>query len=1560
MEYYHPKKTKNNKLLYPIDKNNKFLLDSPNEYFSYSDNDINEKYSDFEESHEIINSLKDVPSFKNDFSSPYNFTKINKEKKIFKNNTENLLKKPNNDKNTIYQNHYNNNFIYIDKHQNKYENNFSHKLNDTYLNHYINKKNISKNKGSKKFEKIKNNKIRKDIIPQDKNKADNLNNKNSQFVIQKINEKLEFNKNKINNRKSNNDNNKIFFNRNIEGSDKTINFNNYIKNSKNIINNKNNQRQKQEKKTMLSKEQFINKSSFENYKLNKYRYKNYNSSKVSKDTKHNNAYTCLRNSLNNNRGSVYDNYFSNLYEYFENSTLNPEIRYSHYFIDSLYNPKKGIQKYSNQNINKKFSKTFIVMNESKCADNKSKEKENNLKNEINLENNKKSSNSQQKSYKKKLLNSNQNYLKKNNINKINKRELNIKTTLDKKNKDMIFLNQINANSTSNTKAISPIASNINNNLINTEKINKNKYDYLGNKKDFKKKISFNISKNNTISNSKTITNKNNVILIPEGINKNKKIILNKKNGIAKNNTKMVYKKRKISNSKYQPKLIKEKEKNENNNSSLILKNCFTDNKQNKDYNHFNLISKNIEKLTLFKSFSRDKNQENSKIEKRDIQTLRKNFDLEESNSDNKRINNYLMKNINKNNENKSKIYMKSILKKWNRNAKNISIPILQINAKVLNRNSFYNKYYYFNIKKNKQKICFETKRYKPKIPINKICVYSKNIILKKEEINKDEKTKIENIEKNSIEENSNKFSIIKDNNSIQNNEEDIVKNNNKEKDNQENSIKNNDKENMDKKPIKINNNELLVEEENENEDFKIEEYEEEHIDSIMNLNKNNLINSNSLMNMKNIVNEEKIDSYNNLITIGKEIPNNSEVGSLMNSKMSINSNSNNKKIIKIEKGLEKLCRLFFRNLELRKEEADNIEELKAFKKDKSDSNLNLKKNSKYSSLFSSTIQNWNNINKKFYEKEDMFSEFNNIFKNQNKKDKKNKKHAKLLNINKAYSEEKVREQKDNLKKSVNILSKIIYKKTEQNNLNEQKNEFDNLLNILNIKNYDYIFDRLLKLIVNENDNVNEPNFNGNCYEKLINNQLILAELIIDKGINDKTCIPLYAKLCKDLYLKLISNYIYTNKKVKGENLKSILGVECRQKFDECDIIAILKIVKTENKSKENNFEKLKIKLIGIVHCICELINVKMTSQKIGLEYLDMLHKRIINFDNDTKNYENKKDLIKYKYLYIEGEIEFLEKLSIIIIERKKPKHIQNLKNFIEDYIISTINNNKNSEQQLSNYLIDKIKNLIEKLRKNKPFKDLKEIKINTINEKKNIIKENTEVNKNTEEENKKVISQKLILDENPEFIPILKQEIEEYLKFLKSHKIDNKEDLEKKSINDINDEFNWNKIDDLIVNKKIPLEKIVIYYIKICNDIICDESIIFKVNEYIKAVIFYYSYNLDDKTVNNMHLKMTELFLNIDNICINNSYMYEVMGFLLYLLLTVEYKFFDIKDLNLFLNKDINTQINLAKTILFTIIAYGNNWKKQYNIFKKISLFKDGDIFNNYISNPLKQKGFKL
>jgi tRNA nucleotidyltransferase/poly(A) polymerase len=112
---------------------------------------------------------------------------------------------------------------------------------------------------------------------------------------------------------------------------------------------------------------------------------------------------------------------------------------------------------------------------------------------------------------------------------------------------------------------------------------------------------------------------------------------------------------------------------------------------------------------------------------------------------------------------------------------------------------------------------------------------------------------------------------------------------------------------------------------------------------------------------------------------------------------------------------------------------------------------------------------------------------------------------------------------------------------------------------------------------------------------------------------------------------------------------------------------------------------MKCKLLGIIDFISELIKVKMISQKMGLEYLDNLKKRINSFDEDIKNYNDidinlKNDI---KNLYYEGELLLIKKLSVIIQERKKPKHIQNLKNFIEDNIIP-INNNKTLNQNLAN------------------------------------------------------------------------------------------------------------------------------------------------------------------------------------------------------------------------------------------------------------------------------------
>ena len=176
----------------------------------------------------------------------------------------------------------------------------------------------------------------------------------------------------------------------------------------------------------------------------------------------------------------------------------------------------------------------------------------------------------------------------------------------------------------------------------------------------------------------------------------------------------------------------------------------------------------------------------------------------------------------------------------------------------------------------------------------------------------------------------------------------------------------------------------------------------------------------------------------------------------------------------------------------------------------------------------------------------------------------------------------------------------------------------------------------------------------------------------------------------------------------------------------------------------------------------------------------------------------------------------------------------------------------------------------------------------------------------------------------------------------------------------INDDFSWSIIDDLIMNKNISLDKIIIYYLQICEGIIKDNYQVFKVNEYIKNVINYYTYNLGNEIINKIHINIIQIFDKIDKICNINTYMHKTIGLLLFVLLTNDEKLFYISDLSNFINKDLNIKINLAKAIKFTIIAFGKNWKKYFYIFKKNNLFSDSDIFDEYIANPMKLNGFKI
>ena len=68
---------------------------------------------------------------------------------------------------------------------------------------------------------------------------------------------------------------------------------------------------------------------------------------------------------------------------------------------------------------------------------------------------------------------------------------------------------------------------------------------------------------------------------------------------------------------------------------------------------------------------------------------------------------------------------------------------------------------------------------------------------------------------------------------------------------------------------------------------------------------------------------------------------------------------------------------------------------------------------------------------------------------------------------------------------------------------------------------------------------------------------------------------------------------------------------------------------------------------------------------------------------------------------------------------------------------------------------------------------------------------------------------------------------------------------------------------------------------------------------------------------------------DINQICSKNKYAFEIFGYLIYLL--IENELCDIKDMNIFINKDEESKINICKTIKYIISSLG--FKKGKLIF---------------------------
>ena len=572
--------------------------------------------------------------------------------------------------------------------------------------------------------------------------------------------------------------------------------------------------------------------------------------------------------------------------------------------------------------------------------------------------------------------------------------------------------------------------------------------------------------------------------------------------------------------------------------------------------------------------------------------------------------------------------------------------------------------------------------------------------------------------------------------------------------------------------------------------------------------------------------------------------------------------------------------------------------------------------------------------------------------------------------------------RNDLSKEIEQAEKYIQEMKKKMEENTKRNDIIGLLNMLTVDNMNNILNKILILVSKNKEEELLPD------KDIVCNEYILIKIIVDKAITEKRFVNLYAKLSYELFQKL------NDIKYNNINFKKILMEECKVKFNELNNIKI-----DENNDINNDDEKnylIKIKFLGNIDLICELINVNILNHDIGFYYLKELFNKYyyINNNSDALN-----EIEKFKkYLCLEAIVNFLSKFGKKIYESKNINSFKCLNYFIDNDLNSIL-----KIENLPGFIKYKIINLIEK-QKNKwedslfeksilvkgkdNYKKFNRSKKNSISLSRphrirkrrhsnkslmSISPDNYISNKNSPENDNYTANNTYknntkrdtinyltplfdkmninINNNNEDIIKLIEKDIEKYEMFLKINYITNEEELNENT--EIGNEFDWSMIEGILSKSNLDLGEVIRCYIEVCIDQITNNAKIFIANDYIKNIVYYYSTNLTNKEKDIIHNKMITIFMNIQDICIDNFIMKEIMGYLIFIL--IENKLYYIKDLNNFINLDKEIIITIAEVIKYAIISSGLKCKKYHNDFKQTKLFVDNLIFNEYVTNKIKE-----
>ena len=280
-----------------------------------------------------------------------------------------------------------------------------------------------------------------------------------------------------------------------------------------------------------------------------------------------------------------------------------------------------------------------------------------------------------------------------------------------------------------------------------------------------------------------------------------------------------------------------------------------------------------------------------------------------------------------------------------------------------------------------------------------------------------------------------------------------------------------------------------------------------------------------------------------------------------------------------------------------------------------------------------------------------------------------------------------------------------------------------------------------------------------------------------------------------------------------------------------------------------------------------------------------------------------------------------------------------------------INSNNNKLIKNNNILADKeeidkekkkkykIRSLVKVVKKNKQFSFLSQ---SLSKEEENEIKEEISKDQTQEDQMK-----------NDKITTIIKEDIENFMSFY------NKKNEEvNDNASDENKKYDWSIIEQLIIKAKVDIIDIVNGFLLICNEIIDSESTLKIWNKYISQITEHYKNNyLNETNAKNIHIKILKILNQIDIICTNNKYKYEIFGNLFYHFL-IEGLFTE-EDLNYLENKEEKIVIEIAKMIKVILDSFceNNNRKaseEYHNKFKFSKIFDKNPIYFDYVTKCLK------